>query len=151
MAFDLEAWATPYAVQLGLPLLPPHLTTIIRSLALWVSLQLLSSLVSPKLFPKTYPKLKRTTRISWDIHFVALVHASIIVPLCAKVWWDVYKQGGAEGYHPLAQRRAYGYTWQAGQVYAIAIGYFIWDTVVSIMVSAIGGGITRLPHLPCLR
>ncbi|CEH17340.1 uncharacterized conserved protein [Ceraceosorus bombacis] len=133
MTLDLAEWATPYAIQAGLPLLPAHLSTIIRSLALWTTLQLLSSLVSPYIFPDTYPKLKRSTRISWDVHFVALVHAAIITPLCGKVWWDVYQQGGLNGTHPLALRRVYGYTFEAGQVYAIAIGYFIWDTVVSIL------------------
>lgn len=129
---DAGALVQPLADRFGLSVLPLHAGTVVKSLAFWVSLQLLSSHLSPRLFPTIYPQLKRSTRISWDVHFVALVHAALITPLCAKVWWDVY----SDPMHPMAQRRIYGYTYEAGTVYAIAIGYFIWDSVVSILVRA---------------
>lgn len=41
-----------------------------------------------------------------------------------------------DGTHPLAKDRTYGYDKQAADVYSIALGYFIWDAAVSILVSS---------------
>ncbi|PWN48961.1 DUF887-domain-containing protein [Violaceomyces palustris] len=128
----LASFIQPYCNDLNIPHLPEHLPTVIRSLLIWVSLQLLSSGLSPILFPKTYPKLKKLTRISWDVHFVALVHACVITPLAARIWWKIRQEGGLSGQHPLAVDRLYGYDRETAQVYAIALGYFIWDSFISI-------------------
>lgn len=135
----------PYLVSFGFPHLSAHLPLVFKSLCFWLTLQLLSRLASPKIFPKTYPSLKPSTKTSWDVHFVAFCHASIIVPLVAKIWWDVRNKGGMQGSHPLAIDRTYGYDKQAGDVYAIALGYFIWDAAVSILVSS-GGKTEREPR-----
>lgn len=135
LAASLATSARPYCEQLGLPLLPRYIPTIIQSLGLWVGLQLLSSKVSPKLFPKTWPTLKKSTRTSWSIHFVALVHATVITPLTARIWWKVYQQGGMAGDHIFAKDRLYGIDHETSTVYAISLGYFMWDAVVSALVS----------------
>lgn len=127
-------WFQPYADSLGIPQMAPHLPMIVRSLLLWTSLQLLSSGLSPKLFPKTFSRLNRKTRISWDIHFVAFCHAVLITPLAARVWLKVHNQPT----HPLRIDRLYGYDYETGQVYAIALGYFIWDAIISIMYEGPG-------------
>ena len=136
MAFvdPLVAWLQPYADAYGMHHLPAHLPTLIRSTLLWFAIQTLSSQLSPRLFPKTFAKFNRKTRISWDIHIVSLVHAALITPLAARIWLKA-RETNALGLrtHPLAVDRLYGYDYETAQVYAIAQGYFVWDSVISIL------------------
>lgn len=136
MAFadPIVAWLQPYADAYGMHHLPTHVPTLIRSSLLWFAIQALSAQLSPKIFPKTFAKFNRKTRIGWDIHVVSFVHAAIITPLAARIWWKA-RQTNALGIqtHPLAVDRLYGYDYEAAQVYAIAQGYFVWDSVVSIL------------------
>jgi hypothetical protein len=134
----LTSWAQPYCTMGGFPHLAPFLPDVLRSLGIWVGLQLLSNRVSPKLFPQTWSKLKPATRASWNIHWVALVHALVITPATARIWWKVYQQGGMGGTHALGQDRLYGFDKETGSVYAIALGYFIWDSIVSALVCTSG-------------
>lgn len=130
----LVSWVQPYADAYGIHHLPPHLPTLIRSTLLWFVIQTLSSKVSPLVFPKTFRNFNRKTRTSWDIHVVSMVHATVIVPLAARVWWKA-RQANSLGFktHPLAIDRLYGYDWETAQVYSIAQGYFIWDSIISIL------------------
>lgn len=136
MAFTdpLVSWLQPYADAYGMHHLPTHVPTLIRSTLLWFAIQTLSAQVSPRLFPKTFAKLSRKTRISWDIHVVSFVHAALITPLAARIWWKT-RQTNALGFHthPLAVDRLYGYDYETAQVYAIAQGYFLWDSIISIL------------------
>lgn len=130
---DLVNWAQPYCTAYGVPHLAKALPTVIHSLALWLSLQFLSARLSPKLFPKTFANLKKSTRVSWHVHWVAFCHAAIITPLAGRLWWKVYQEGGMSGTHTLARNRVYGYDDEAASIYGIALGYFIWDAVVSAL------------------
>ena len=133
-ADPLVSWLQPYADAYGMHHLPTHVPTLIRSALLWFAIQALSSRVSPKLFPNTFAKFNRKTRISWDIHVVSLVHAALITPLAARIWLRA-RETNSLGLrtHPLAVDRLYGYDYEVAQVYAIAQGYFVWDSVVSIL------------------
>lgn len=123
----------PYCTRLGVPYLAVHVPLALVSLAGWLGLQILSILLTPYVYPP-YKQLPRKTRISWHVHFVALVHALVITPLAAAQWYAVRQGGGLEGgSHPLAKNRTYGYTVEAGNVYAVTLGYFIWDLVVSAL------------------
>ncbi len=120
-------WVTqavqPYADQLGIPAIAPHVPTVVLSLTSWVTIQYLSAVLSPKLFPKRFAKFDRRTRVNWDIHVVSFVHAAIVTPAAAAIWWQVQQSGGlAAKNHPLAIDRLRGYDYEAGQVYAIALG-----------------------------
>lgn len=132
----LIGWAQPICNRYEIPHLAPYLPTVIQSLGFWLSLQYLSALVSPRLFPKTWATLKPATRTSWHVHWVAFCHAIVITPLTARIWYKVYLQGGMDGTHPLARNRVYGFDPEAANVYAITLGYFIWDSVVSLLVCA---------------
>lgn len=131
----LVEWAQPLCTKYGVQHLAPYLPTVIQSLAFWISLQYLSSLLSPRLFPETFKKLKPATKASWHVHWVAFAHAAIITPLTARIWYKVYLQGGLDGTHLLAQNRLYAFDPEAANVYAITLGYFVWDSVVSALVS----------------
>lgn len=129
--------AEPWCTAVGLPRMPDHVLTIVVSAITWFSLQFFSSIVSPLLFPRTIKALDRRTRRNWDVHFVALVHAAIVAPLAARVWLDVYNNPvGSADPHPLAVDRLRGYSYDAGQVFAIALGYFAWDMYISLSVRA---------------
>ncbi|KDN50857.1 DUF887-domain-containing protein [Tilletiaria anomala UBC 951] len=124
----------PYCIKYGVPTMAPHVPTILLSLSAWVTIQLASSALSPLIFKQSFAKMNRRTRINWDIHVVSFVHASIVTPAAAAIWWKIRQQGGLEAkVHPLAANRTYGYDYETGQVYAIALGYFIWDTVISLL------------------
>lgn len=129
-------WTTklePWCTRFGSPYLAVHLPLALVSLTFWVALHFASILVTPLVYPP-YKKLPKRTRIQWHVHFVALVHATIITPLAAAQWYAVRADGGLNGgSHPLAVNRIYGYTQEVGNVYAIALGYFAWDVVVSAL------------------
>ncbi|KAF9192545.1 hypothetical protein BGZ51_005341 [Haplosporangium sp. Z 767] len=74
------------------------------------------------LFPATYPKLHGAKKLNWDVHVVSSAHSIIIVILSTPLLWN----------ETLMQNKIFGYDFYAGQVYAIACGYFLWDTIHSI-------------------
>ncbi|PKI83193.1 hypothetical protein MVES_002932 [Malassezia vespertilionis] len=118
----LENFVEPYAEMLQLPHLPAHISTILRSFLFWCSLQLLSAGISPKLFPNAFAKMRARTKVQWDIHFVSLVHSSFIAPI--GLYNFFYPDKNLDPF--------FGYTYQIGQMYAIAMGYFIWDIMISV-------------------
>ncbi|PWN17833.1 hypothetical protein BCV69DRAFT_123270 [Microstroma glucosiphilum] len=123
----------PFCTKYGFPHLATHFPLALASLVFWVSLQFASALITPSLYAP-YKNLPRKTRVQWHVHLVALVHAVIITPLAAAQWYAVRQDGGlVGGKHPLAANRLYGYTVETGNVYAIALGYFAWDVVVSAL------------------
>ncbi|CAO1624661.1 unnamed protein product [Parajaminaea phylloscopi] len=129
----LTVAAEPYCTRLGIPHLATHLPLALASLAGWLAVHLGSAILTPIVYPP-YKRLPKRTRVQWHVHFVALVHAAIITPLAAAQWAAVREGGGLEsGSHPLAKNRTYGYTVEAGNVYAVTLGYFVWDLVVSAL------------------
>lgn len=123
----------PFCVRFGFPHLAAHFPLAFASLAFWVGLHFASILLTPFIYAP-YKQLPKRTRIQWHVHLVALVHAAIITPLAAAQWYIVRQDGGLQGgSHPLATNRTYGYTVEAGNVYAVALGYFAWDVVVSAL------------------
>lgn len=117
----LVEWAQPYADAAGLPYLPVHIPTILRSAIFWFSLQFLSSGLSPWLLPRTIKPLPVRSRLNWDFHVVSFVHSSIIAPLALYFW--IYGVPGVD--------RVGGYDFAIGQLYAFSLGFFIWDIYVS--------------------
>lgn len=127
--------ATPWCEAAGLPKMPAHVLTIVASAAAWFTLQAASNVVSPVLFPKTIKAFDRRSKRNWDVHVVALVHAALVAPLAARIWLDVRQNPvGSSDPHPLAVDRLRGYSFDAGQVFAIALGYFAWDMYISLRV-----------------
>ncbi|KAF9967622.1 hypothetical protein BGZ70_008833 [Mortierella alpina] len=107
---------------LGVSALEHHWTTLLYS-AIGCSLIVhLSQTVCPRLFPNTYPQLAKAKKLNWDVHVVSSVHAIAIVLLSTPLLWN----------ETLMQNKIFGYDFYAGQVYAIACGYFLWDTIHSI-------------------
>src|ERR1700712_2138808 len=71
--------AKPYSEALHLPSLPYHIHEVLGAFVLYQTTQsILSPLVSNLLFPNTYSKLNRRTRINWDVHVVSLLQSLVI-------------------------------------------------------------------------
>ncbi|KAK0542286.1 hypothetical protein OC846_006682 [Tilletia horrida] len=135
LSHRLTELAAPWTAKYGVSKLANHLSTVLVSLAFFSSLQILSRIISPIFFPNSYKKLKPITKKSWDVHFVAFWHAVIITPLAAIQW---YKVTTGSDKQPLRIDRTYGYDPEVGHVYAITLGYFIWDAWVSILYDGPG-------------
>lgn len=118
----LVAWVRPYAQAWGLPYLSVHLPSILRSLLLWYAVQLLSHLVSPKLFPKSFATMSSRTRTSWDLHMVSFIHSVIVAPIALYFWLQIDE----------STDRLWGYDYTLAQVYALSLGYFAWDVIMSL-------------------
>ncbi|KAF9585883.1 hypothetical protein BGW38_000236 [Lunasporangiospora selenospora] len=108
--------------SLGLATLRFHWATILGSAFTCNLICRLSQALSPILFPGTYPKLQGSRRLNWDVHVVSSVHAVSIVCLSVPLLWN----------ESLLQDKIFGYDFHAGQVYAVACGYFLWDSIHSI-------------------
>ncbi|KAL7408946.1 TLC domain-containing protein [Mrakia frigida] len=102
-----------------LPKLETHLPTILASTAFFFALEFVSGKVSP-IYSSSYRNHPKKTQIAWNSNVAALVHALVICPLA----WRV------SGAPAIVGDEVWGYTWEAGQVFAISCG-FIWDTVFS--------------------
>lgn len=84
--------------------------------------------LSPKLFPNHYPKFNARTKLNWDVHVVSLVQ-SVLVNSAAL--WVMFTD--EERKSMSAGERVFGYTGACGLVQALAVGYFLYDLIVSIV------------------
>ncbi|KAI9217886.1 TLC domain-containing protein [Blastocladiella britannica] len=108
---------------LGLSTLPAHWHVLVLSALICQAVLQLSRTLSPRLAPSTYPRLTPIKRLDWDVHVVSSVHAVAIVALVWPLLSDPV----------LAADRVFGYTYDAGTAYAVACGYFLWDTLFSLV------------------
>jgi hypothetical protein len=120
-------FVTPYCEKLGFHALAPHLHVILGAAAFYQVIFLLSPLVS-SLF-NSYNTLKLRSRINWDIHLVSMVQSILIC-------WLAYL---ALGDPQLKADRVYGYSPFGADVSALACGYFVWDTYVSLKYANLFG------------
>ncbi|WVR04636.1 hypothetical protein IAU60_001647 [Kwoniella sp. DSM 27419] len=110
-----------------LPLLVPHLPTFIASLTFFCGAQYASHTLSPKVYAK-YRDFDQRTKNSWATHVVSMTHAILILPLAFRCLSS----------KTLAEDPVFGYDPFVGQVLAFSSGYFLWDTVDSMVNSTIG-------------
>ncbi|ORX90714.1 DUF887 family protein [Basidiobolus meristosporus CBS 931.73] len=117
-------WASEeFFNQFGLSKLAHHWPTLVLSTLTCQFIIYASRMISPLLFPKAYGGLKSVKRLSWDVHVVSLVHCLVICVLAFPLHWEP----------ELVQDKVYGYSGRTGEVYAIASGYFLWDSIFHIL------------------
>ncbi|KAK9712660.1 hypothetical protein K7432_006989 [Basidiobolus ranarum] len=104
--------------EFGFEKLAFHWQVVLLSAAACQGTFYLSRALSPLLFRKTYRGLNNKEQISWDAHVVSFVHCILIVTLALPIRLEPR----------LLNDRVFGYDSHAGDVYAIACGYFLWDT-----------------------
>jgi hypothetical protein len=104
--------------KLAVPLLPAHADVGFASLATCFLLQYLSSILSPRIFSHVPAR----SRKDWDVHVVAFVHA---VWATSVAIWILSSPVGER----LARDKVFAYDMTAGNIFAVSLGYFSWDTV----------------------
>src|SRR5262245_54217878 len=106
---SLEASLEPF----HLSKLPHHLAVVVLSFLFWTAVLLSSPILSTYLCPQTYPKLIGYKRTNWDVHVVSLVHSLVTCYMAYNCISDAI----------LEEDKVFGYTKQAGDVMAVAVGY----------------------------
>ncbi|KAK9449104.1 TLC domain-containing protein [Limtongia smithiae] len=106
----------------GLPTLAPHLHEFVLAFVLYEGLMLLGPFFGNTFVGNAYRALSRRTRLNFDIHIVSQVQCILILALAFPVFWDLDVQDD----------HLFSYSPYAGLVYAFAIGYFAWDSYISI-------------------
>jgi hypothetical protein len=124
----LQKLALPISTHLSTPTLPPHIHQVVFAFGLYqFTFVYLSPVLSTLLFPNSYPRLSRRTRINWDVHVVSLVQSLLVCALAAYVMvYDTERM--AMGW----RERVYGYTGALGLNQAFGCGYFLWDLYVCV-------------------
>ncbi|KAG9288487.1 hypothetical protein G9A89_015693 [Geosiphon pyriformis] len=111
-----------FFASIGLPRLAYHWHVLVLSTLTCNFTVAFSRFISPVLCPKTYNTLKGHKRLSWDVHAVSMVHCILVVILSFHLLFD----------ENLKRDKVFGYDTYAGNVYAIACGYFLWDAMASL-------------------
>ncbi|KAJ6141449.1 hypothetical protein N7470_009839 [Penicillium chermesinum] len=116
----LRAFVEPYALWLNSPTFPDHVHEVLLAFVVYQSIHsFISPWLSPILFPKSYPYLSARTKLNWDIHVVSLFQSVVINALAL---WILF----------VDQERS---SMSAGErvfdIPALAVGYFIYDIIVS--------------------
>jgi hypothetical protein len=101
--------------------LPSHISVILVAALTWHGLLSISDLIFSSYIPKVYGKLGKKKQVQWNIRVVSLFHALLICFLAFVLLND----------QTLSRDRLFAYTEFAGNVYSIACGYFLWDSLIS--------------------
>ncbi|KAK9244656.1 TLC domain-containing protein [Lipomyces tetrasporus] len=103
-----------------LPMLSKHIHEIVFAFTLYQGLFLLGPFFGS--FVSSYKTLNERTRLNFDIHVVSQVQCLLILALALPAFFDP----------DLQDDHIFGYSPYGGLVYAFAVGYFAWDSYISI-------------------
>ncbi|KAJ5818414.1 hypothetical protein N7474_004005 [Penicillium riverlandense] len=131
----LRCFIKPYALRFASPTLTEHIHEVLLAFAFYQFIHsVLSPWLSPKLFPNHYPKFNARTKLNWDVHVVSLVQSVLVNAVALWVMFaDEERKSMSTG------ERVFGYTGTCGLVQALAVGYFLYDLIVSIVYLRIFG------------
>ncbi|KAI9096989.1 TLC domain-containing protein [Phlyctochytrium arcticum] len=106
--------------KIDLPKLTTHFPHIILAALAWHLLFHLSLIFSARSthFSQLTPRKKE----DWAMHIVSFAHSVLIC----------YLATGVLGSETLKKDRLFGYDEQAGRVYSVACGYFLWDAIICL-------------------
>ncbi|KAI9370202.1 TLC domain-containing protein [Aspergillus egyptiacus] len=140
----LRAVIEPWAQRFHSPALADHCHEIIASFFAYLLIHYaLSPWLSPKLFPRHYPNLNKRTKLNWDVHVVSLVQSTFINAVALWVLFaDEERKSMTSG------ERVYGYDGSCALVASLAVGYFIYDLIISTVYVRMFG-IGMLFHAIC--
>ncbi|KAJ6113618.1 hypothetical protein N7523_006935 [Penicillium sp. IBT 18751x] len=123
----LREFIEPFALKLSSPTLSDHAHEVVLALVFYQIIHsFVSPWLSPILCPQSYPKLSPRTKLNWDIHVVSLVQSVLINAIAL---WVMYVD--EERWSMSAAERVFGYTGACGLIQALAVGYFVYDLIVS--------------------
>lgn len=127
----------PWALRFSLPVLADHCHEVITVFIVYLFIHyVLSPWLSAKLFPRHYPNLNKRTQLNWNVHVVSLVQSTFI---CAVALWVLFTD--EERMSMSSGERVIGYSGACALISSLAVGYFIYDLIVSaIYVKMFGIG-----------
>ncbi|KAI8459970.1 TLC domain-containing protein [Phakopsora pachyrhizi] len=126
---------------LGLENLNRHVGSLLISTTGCFIIQFISnSFLSTYLFPNHYPRLTSFTKFNWDTRLVAWVHA--IYATSISIWF----LSNHHRYSSLHDDKLFGYNPQAMNFLTYSAGYFLWDTIISGILTIRGHGFGFLLH-----
>ncbi|KAK9366345.1 TLC domain-containing protein [Lipomyces kononenkoae] len=103
-----------------LPALSKHIHEVALAFTFYQGLFLLGPFFGS--FVSSYKTLNERTRLNFDIHIVSQVQCLLILALAFPAFFD----------EDLQDDHIFAYSPYAGLVYAFAVGYFAWDSYISI-------------------
>lgn len=118
---------TPYCQAFGFQSLGAHVHVILGAAIFYEAIFLLSPIISSPF--QSYTSLRARSKLNWDIHLVSMVQSVLIC-------WLAYL---ALGDPALKADRVHGYSPFGADVSALACGYFVWDTYVSVKYASLFG------------
>jgi hypothetical protein len=125
----LREYTEPWAQRFNLPALTDHSHEVIAAFIGYLFIHyVLSPWLSPKLFPRHYPNLNKRTKLNWDVHVVSLVQSSFIN---AVALWVLFAD--EERKSMTIGERVFGYTGSCALINSLAVGYFIYDLIISTL------------------
>ncbi|EMR10677.1 hypothetical protein PNEG_01375 [Pneumocystis murina B123] len=125
---SIETWISPYLDSLNLYTLSKHFHVVLGASLFYQFLFIISPFISKKL-SRSYLTLNKSTRIKWDVHFVSMIQSILISCLILGCYQD----------DELKQDRLFGYNAYKGDIYSLACGYFLWDTITSFRYISLFG------------
>ncbi|KAG7092660.1 hypothetical protein E1B28_008997 [Marasmius oreades] len=114
---------TPIALFANLEKLPPHLPTLINWFIIFTFVQLVVSPILSSLVSTTYSTITRKQK--WHMHVVSQLHAFTVV-LLAMRYLSV---------EDLQKDKLYGWDDRVGTLQAIAVAFFLWDTLNELILA----------------
>lgn len=126
----LVSLVKPLADSLSLPTLALHAHEVLFAFFLYTFVDVVvSPIISKALFPQTYNKLNRRSRINWDVHVVSFFQAVLISVLSL---WVIFCDEERKETRPRErwESRIYEYSGAGGMLQSFALGYFMWDFIM---------------------
>ncbi|KAK9464076.1 TLC domain-containing protein [Lipomyces oligophaga] len=117
---SLKVTIDSICTSIGLPAFADHVHEFVLAFCLYQGLFLLGPLFGS--FVQSYKTLSLRTRINFDIHIVSQVQCILILALSFPAFFDPVLQSD----------HLFAYSPYGGLVYAFALGYFAWDTYISV-------------------
>lgn len=123
----LSEWIQPFATRFGLTTLPLHIHEVLASAGLYFFIfYILSPVLSNMFVPQHYSHLSHKKKLNWDAHVVAMVQSLLISGVAL---WVMFTD--TERMNMDREERMWGYTGGCGLIAGLAVGYFVWDLIVT--------------------
>jgi hypothetical protein len=129
-----------------------HLHLLIATILGYQAIFTVSSFISPLLFPRVFERLSKKTKIDFHVHIVSMIQSFVILLLCIPCFIDptaphfATKKLDVDWQEFLklsstSETRVFGAAEYHAFIATLALGYFMWDTLVSLVyVSYFGLG-----------
>ncbi|KAJ3499316.1 hypothetical protein NLG97_g432 [Lecanicillium saksenae] len=119
----------PLSRRLDLVTLPLHIHEVVFAALLYsVIFYPVSPILSRLIAPKHYSQLSRKKRINWDAQVVSMVQSVFINGLALWIKWVDEERSSMD-----REGRIWGYSGAPALLQSMAVGYFVWDLIITSM------------------